>query len=94
MTPMSSFSRLREDSNKIGIDFLLTELDTAFTFLSVADTTSSSETRDRNRRNAFDAYRTVLRMRPRVVMGSPQKVEFQDKVSDLKRRLEDLGFEL
>lgn len=72
----------------------MTELDTALTFLAVAATTSSTETRDRNRRNACEAYRTVLRMQSKVVMDPRQKNEFHQKFTDLKKRLKELGLEI
>lgn len=91
---MSSFTRLREESNRIGIDFLLTELDTAFTFLDVAKTTGSPETRVRNRSNAHEAYVIAQRMQTRVVMEPRQKAMFDEKLELLKETLQDLGFEV
>lgn len=88
---MNSFTRLHEESNKIGTEFILTELDTAFTFLAVAETTRSPETRERNRRNALEAYTIALRMQTKVVMEPQQKRTFQQKSADLKKRLEELG---
>lgn len=94
MARMASFSRLHEQSNQIGIDFLLTELDTAFTFLDVAETTHSDETRERNRGHAREAYETVRRLEKKVVMEPSQKTEFHRKVAELKQRLQELGFEV
>jgi hypothetical protein len=91
---MNSFARLRDESNKIGVDFLLTELDTAFTFLEVADTTASAETRLRNRTNALKAYGMARGMEPRVIMEPGQKLEFERKVATLRKRLQELGFEV
>lgn len=88
---MNSFTRLHEESNKIGTEFLLTELDTAFTFLAVADTTSSAETRERNRNNALEAYKSAFRMQKQVVMEPHQKNQFDQKMAELKKRLEELG---
>jgi len=91
---MNSFIRLHEESNKIGSEFLMTELETALTFLAVAETTTSAETRERNRNNAFVAYKTVLRLQPKVVIEPRRKNDFQQRVTDLKRRLQVLGFEI
>jgi len=91
---MNSFTRLHEESNKIGTEFLLTELDTAFTFLALAQTTSSAETRDRNHRNALEAYKSAWRMQSRVVMEPPQRSAFKEKMAELKKRLEELGLEI
>ena len=89
---MRSFTRLRDESNKIGIEFLLTELDTAFTFLSVAATTGSPETRERNRKHACEAYEIAHRMQSKVVMEPCQKGIFQERIAGLRKRLEDLGY--
>lgn len=91
---MNSFTRLHEESNQIGAEFLFTELDTALTFLAVAETTSSAETRERNRRNALEAYNTVVRLHTRVVMEPQSKNEFQKRFKDLKKRLLEVGFEI
>ena len=91
---MNSFGRLHEESNKIGAEFLMTELETAFTFLAVAETTVSAETRERNRKNAYEAYKTAARMQTRIIMEPRRKDVFQQKIKDLKRRLEGLGYEL
>lgn len=91
---MNSFTRLHEESNKIGVEFLLTEVETAFTFLAVAETTSSPETRERNRNNAFEAYKTVIRMQSKIVMEPNRKSDFRQKVADLRKRLQEIGFEI
>lgn len=91
---MHSFTRLHEESNKIGTEFLLTELNTALTFLAVAETTISAESRQRNRNSALEAYMTVLRMQSKVVMESRRKTDFQHRIADLKKRLQEVGFEI
>lgn len=91
---MNSFTRLHEESNKIGVEFLLTEVETAFTFLAVAETTSSPETRERNRNNAFEAYKTVIRMQSKIVMEPNRKSDFRQKVADLRKRLQEFGFDI
>lgn len=91
---MNSFTRLHEESNKIGIEFVFTELDAARTFLAVADTTTSAETRDRNRKNACEAYKIALKMQKKVVMEPHQNSVFHEKITELKKRLEGLGLEI
>lgn len=91
---MNSFTRLHEESNKIGTEFLMTELDTAFTFLALSETTASAETRERNRKNALAAYNTILRMHGRIVMEANRKRDFQLKIKNLKKRLKDAGLEI
>ena len=91
---MGSFSRLREESNKVGAEFLVVELDTGLTFLDVAETTSSEESRIRNRKNAEIAYKTALRMAPRVMLVAAQKEAVNQRIAALKSRLEKHGIEL
>lgn len=91
---MGSFSRVRDESNQISLQFLLTELETAFTFLQVAETTAYVESRERNRKHAREAYDSILRMQPRVIMEPAGKAEFQSRLSELKSRLEGFGFDL
>jgi hypothetical protein len=94
MALTDSFAQLREASNKVGTEFVLTELDTALTFLDVAETTRSAETRERNRNHAYEAYEVVLRMQSRVIMDPDQKIEFQQKLATLRRRFKELGLKI
>lgn len=89
---MTSFGQLREETNRIGAEFLFTELDSASTFLDVADTTGSEEGRHRNRNSAMTAYSTAIRLRDRVIMPAAQKDEFDRRLSALTTRLAGLGF--
>ena len=88
---MGSFSRLREESNKVGAEFLIVELDTALTFLDVAETTTSEESRQRNLKNAEVAYQTALRLAPRLMLMRDQKEAVSQRLAELKNRLEQLG---
>ena len=89
---MASFARLKDDSNKVGIEFLFTELDAAFTFLGVAEATASAETRKRNHGHALEAYGTLRRHQKKVIMEPPVQEKFQEKLTVLKSRLRDLGY--
>jgi hypothetical protein len=91
---MTSFARLRDESNRVAVDFLLAELDTAFVFLELSDTTSSAETRVRTRKNAYIAYETALRLSPRVTLMDSQKIGYEERLAQLKKRLEELGFDV
>ncbi|HZQ41889.1 MAG TPA: hypothetical protein VFA99_01480 [Acidobacteriaceae bacterium] len=90
---MKPFAHLREESSKIGVEFLLTELDAALTFLDVAGTTDSPETRERNQGHAREAYDTARRMQTRVSMQPDEKKNFDEKLALLETRLQDLGSE-
>ncbi|HEX5283230.1 MAG TPA: hypothetical protein VFW30_03850 [Bryocella sp.] len=89
---MASFASLRYDSNYLGVEFLLTELDAAFTFLDVARATSSAETRQRNQGHALEAYDTIRRLRHKVIMEPREQEIFQKKLTLLQSRLRDLGY--
>lgn len=90
---MKSFAHLRDESNKLGVEFLLTELDAALTFLAVANVTGSPETRERNHEHAREAYDTARRLETRVSMQPDQKQNFEKKLALLEARLRDLGSE-
>ncbi len=90
---MKPFAHLRDESNKIGVEFLLTELDAALTFLDVARATGSPETRERNQGHAREAYDTARRLQTRVSMQPDEKQNFDEKLALLETRLQDLGSE-
>jgi hypothetical protein len=52
----SKSSQLIERTNRIGVDFLFTELKTGLTFLQVAHTSDSSASKKRCLDKAFSAY--------------------------------------
>ncbi len=84
-------SQLIQQSHRIGVEFLLIDLDTAHTFLDVADATSSHETRTRNRENARIAYDAVLRLLPRLALTDEQRAVLDAKIAELKDRLNAAG---
>ena len=88
---MSSFTRLRERTNKSGVDFLFSEMDTAHTFLQLAATTGVEETRRRNIQNAQLAYDTILQHQAKVILTSAEKNRLEEGLGELKRALEKLG---
>ena len=55
--------RLIDQTNRIGIDFLLSDLNTGLTFLQVAHVTGSPANRSRSFDRAYEVYRTVTRLR-------------------------------
>jgi hypothetical protein len=72
----------------------MTEMESAFTFLALAEGTASAETRERNRQHALDAYRVLVRMQTKVVMEPQHKAVFQQKIALLKNRLEEVGLDV
>ncbi|MFP5236996.1 MAG: hypothetical protein ACLGSD_13940 [Acidobacteriota bacterium] len=88
-----STRQIMAESNQIGVQFLLADLATGITFLNVAEVTQIAATRERNYGSAWTAYRTVLRLLPRVTPTVEQQAELTAKITELKRRLTAAGFE-
>ena len=84
---MSRLADVLEESNRAGMGFLLTELDTALTFLGVAEATRDRDTAVRNRDNARVAYECVLRYQGPVHFQEEEKVSFENKLAEVKRAL-------
>ena len=87
-------ARLLEDSNQVCIDFLLTDLKTIATLLNVADVAPDEGTCQRNRLQARDGYRAVLRHLPRVRPSPEERLEMKDRIAAIKSRLESAGLDL
>jgi len=73
--------------NRASVNFLKTDLETAFTFSAIAALSKDQSQRDRMRQNARKAYDTVFRLIPRVEL-SPADARFLDR--NLKRLRADL----
>ena len=86
-------SRLLEDSNSVGVAFLLTDLKIIATLLNVADVAPDEGTRQRNRRQARDGYRAILRHLPRVRPSPEERLEMDDRIAAIKSRLENAGLD-
>jgi hypothetical protein len=85
-------SDLMERANTVGIDFLKTEIQTAFTFIQVAETSSSPETRARNFGLALKGYHAVLHFLPRLVPTPDERTEIDQSMGKLKQRLGEAGY--
>jgi hypothetical protein len=85
-------SELMERANTVGIDFLRTEIHTAETFIQVAETSSSPETRARNFGLALKGYRAVLHFLPRLVPTPDERIEIDQNLDKLKQRLGEAGY--
>jgi hypothetical protein len=74
-------------------EFIMTDLEVAFTFLDVAHTSGIAETGRRNRKNARAAYDAILRFLPRSIpaLSAAERRDMERKLGELKRRLEHLG---
>jgi len=86
-----STQEIMDQSNRIGIDFLLADMAAAMTFLDLADTTQSQETRNRNHKNACLAFETVSRLMPRVFPSAEERRALDERFTRLTKRLMALG---
>ena len=90
--PDRKISSLIEQSNRIGIEFLLADLNTGLTFLQIAHVTTSAAGRVRNFEKALEVYRTVERLLPRVVPAADEQLKIQTMLGELRSRLLDAGY--
>ena len=76
-----------------GAEFIMTDLEVAFTFLDVARTSGIPATARRNQKNARSAYDAILRFLPRSLpaFSAAERKDMENKLGELKRRLEQLG---
>lgn len=87
-------AELMDRTNSIGIDFLRTDIETALTFILVAETSSSLESRERNYGKALEGYRTVLRFLPRVMPSPEELASMHNKLEQIRVKLEKAGVAL
>ena len=81
-------------ARQVAVEFLLSELDVAETLISVAKTTSQSETALRNLKNAWLALEAAEKFAKRLEPDFPSRRAFRDKYVDLCRRLTSLRIRL
>ena len=74
-----------------GVQFLLVDLDTALTFMDIAETTGNEETRQRNFENARYAYDSILRLMQKVTLDDAQNEAIRKKLTLVRTRLEAVG---
>ena len=77
--------------NNNTVEFLLADLQTAHTFMDLAETTGNEETRKRNHRKARHAYDTVTQLLQKVKMHATQLQAIEDKLASLEKRLQAVG---
>jgi hypothetical protein len=88
---MDGIRCILRDSNRIGVKFLLTDLDLALTFLTIASTSGNLETTLQNWRNARKAHDAVLHLLPRLTPTNEELQSINDKLSALRLRLDAVG---
>jgi hypothetical protein len=79
------------DVNQSGVNFVLGDLDLAFTFVGLAETADSEETAHRNYNNARKAYDTVLHLLETLVPTESERQRIEAKLTTLKARLQAGG---
>ena len=84
---MKTFAQIQQETQDIQFDFLMSDLDTAFTFLDIAQTTQNSETRARNLKHANVACAAVEGFSSRVKMTEQQCGQLDEKLHRLQERI-------
>jgi hypothetical protein len=81
------------DAKRIGAEFIMTDLELAFTFLKIVRTSRVTATVRRNQRNARTAYDVVLRFLPRslLALSATERESIEGKLRELKNCLKQLG---
>lgn len=81
-----------EESHRVGVQFLLTDVAAALTFLDLAEGTRVEETRNRNRQSALSAYETITGFLQKVSPSPEEKSTLDVKLEELRDRLLALGY--
>jgi hypothetical protein len=81
-----------DNSNRIGAEFLITDLDIALTFLDVAQTSTNQETIRRNREHARRAYDTVVHLMSKIEVDHPERQKIHERLAKLRVRLQAVGY--
>lgn len=82
---------LRDQSNCSGIQFVLTELDVALSFLDIADRTSNVQRQWRLCMRAKHAHTTIQRFIPRCAFSAYEASILNRKLQQVRDRLQRRG---
>lgn len=75
----------------MSIEFLRTEVETAFAFIRIAADAANTEKKSRNAHHARRGYETLVHFTQKLVLTADERAEFQQQISELRQRLVDLG---
>lgn len=85
-------AQLQNDSTRIGVDFLRTDIETALIFANAAlNSSDDPEKRARNQTNARNGYDTVVRLSERLELTDSERKDVDSMLAELKSVLERLG---
>ena len=79
------------DSNRIGVQFLFTDLDVALSFLAIAANCGDPAIKLRNWRNARKAHDAVRHLLPRLTPTTEELQLINERLSALRLRLQAVG---
>ena len=79
------------DSNRIGVQFLFTDLEVALSFLAIAATSGDLAIKQRNWRNARKAHDAVRHLLPRLTPTNEELQLINERLSALRLRLQAVG---
>ena len=79
------------DSNRIGIQFLFTDLDVALSFLAIAANSGDPAIKQRNWINARKAHDAVLHLLSRLTPTNEELQLINERLSTLRLRLQAVG---
>ena len=80
---MKSFAELRSDSNQTGIQFLLTEIELARSFLDIANRMSDPTRSQRLITDSRKAFETVIHLMPRFELTPRQQSAIDSKLQEI-----------
>ena len=81
-------------ANEAGVQFCLTDTETGLILLSLADTTSNSDSRTRQIGEALKAYESVLHFLERLTPNREQQIRLLERLGLLRERLVSAGIPL
>lgn len=87
----NQYPTLRDDFERLCLDVLLTDVDLALTFTSVARNLSGRGAISQTVQNARRAYDVISTKRSNLVIKEDDCSELDSKLALLRRRLEEFG---
>jgi hypothetical protein len=79
------------DSNRIGVQFLFTDLEVALSSLAIAATSGDLAIKQRNWRNARKAHDAALHLLSRLTPTNEELQRINERLSALRLRLQAVG---